>query len=472
MAAVPPRTRREFLTDTAKVAAAALLASCSTGVSTRERAFPTYRPSEFDPIARLDTRWPIKRVVYVFLENRSFDHLFGRFPGVDGATVGVSDGKEVPLRPAAQWLAGDLPHHYDAAVTSINRGKMDGFGQDDVSDYFAYTQDREEDVPNYWRWAREFVLSDNFFSSALGNSYPQHLYLVAGTSAGTFDSPQDIEPSRRRGRLYKTWGCDGNQSRYLVVRRSDGSTHKAFGGCWDVPTVGDQLRERGIDWRFYSSPWYQVGYIWNAYAAIGRYIHDPALWNRHIADTADVVADARAGNLPAVTWVVPRYELSEHPPYSTCYSHNWVTSLVNGIMRSPVWKHTAIFLTWDEWGGFYDHVVPPKVDQIGLGLRVPMLVISPYAKRGYIDDARGEFSSPLKFIADNWGLPYLTDRIRGTHNFEHVFDFTRKPRDPDPRPPMGHCLGDPLDTFVDANEWPDQFDHYKKPIGIHGYQGK
>ncbi|HEY5904443.1 MAG TPA: alkaline phosphatase family protein, partial [Actinomycetota bacterium] len=133
---------------------------------------------------------------------------------------------------------------------------------------------------------------------------------------------------------------------------------------------------------------------------------------------------------PAVTWITPRFELSDHPPYSTGHAHNWVSEIVNSIMRSPMWEHTAIFITWDEWGGFYDPVLPPAVDDLGLGVRVPLLTISPYTERGVIDTEIGEFSTPLRFISDNWGLPYLTPRIEKTHSFEHVFNFKKKPRDP------------------------------------------
>ena len=125
-------------------------------------------------------------------------------------------------------------------------------------------------------------------------------------------------------------------------------------------------------------------------------------------------------------------------------------------MESDDWEHTAIFLTWDEWGGFYDHVPPPTVDDIGFGFRVPMLVISPYARKGYVDDAEGEFSSPLRFISDNWGLPYLTERIERTHNFEHTFAFERNPRtDAQPSPPIAHCYGDPFEyPGDDYPGWP------------------
>ena len=140
--------------------------------------------------------------------------------------------------------------------------------------------------------------------------------------------------------------------------------------------------------------------------------------------------DIEANRLPAVTWATPRFELSDHPPFSTAHAHNWVTQIVNAVMRSDMWEHTAIFLTWDEWGGFYDPVLPEQLDHVGLGMRVPLLTISPYTRRGLIDTEPGEFSTPLKFISDNWGLPYLSQRIEETHAFEHVFDFSKRPRDP------------------------------------------
>jgi phospholipase C len=121
-----------------------------------------------------------------------------------------------------------------------------------------------------------------------------------------------------------------------------------------------------------------------------------------------------------------------------------VTGVVNAIMESPMWPHSAVFVTWDEWGGFYDHVPPPRVDLSGLGIRVPMLVISPYAKRGYVDHTVGEFCAPLKFVQDNWFLAHHTSRIRWSHNFSHVFDFPRPPRPPDPGRRLAHATGDPF----------------------------
>src|SRR5207248_1254327 len=151
-------SRREFLERSFAAAAGSALAGCSFGSAAAPPASPRVYPSQPNASPTrvrpedLDTRWPIKRVVYVMLENRSFDHLFGRFPGVNGATTGDNAGKEVPLVRAPQWLPGDLPHEWDNAVQALNGGKMDGFAQGPVGGYYAYSQLHPSDVPNYWPW--------------------------------------------------------------------------------------------------------------------------------------------------------------------------------------------------------------------------------------------------------------------------------------------------------------------------------
>ena len=143
--------------------------------------------------------------------------------------------------------------------------------------------------------------------------------------------------------------------------------------------------------------------------------------------------------MPPVTWISPRYEVSEHPQFSFCAGENWSTQVINAIMKSPIWKNTAIFVTWDDYGGFYDHVALPQVDDFGFGIRVPLLVISPYALKGEIDHHLGEFSSVLRFIEDNWQLGRLTGRDRAAKNLSYDFDFTQEPRRPDPLPLRTDC---------------------------------
>jgi phospholipase C len=155
-----------------------------------------------------------------------------------------------------------------------------------------------------------------------------------------------------------------------------------------------------------------------------------------------VVGDIQHNELPPVTWITPRFELSEHPEYSFCHGENWTTQVVDAIMRSPMWKDTAIFITWDDYGGFYDHVPPPNIDRMGFGFRVPMLVLSPYAIDGKVSHEEGEFSSVIRFIEDNWSLrPYLTRRDRDATPMLSAFDFTQSPRPPDPLPLRTDCTG-------------------------------
>jgi len=386
-------------------------------------------PKVEDPTPEIDTATPIKRVIYVMLENRSFNNLFGRFPGVRGTTVGVEAGKERPLITCPDWLPGDLPHDRAAYLTCLNGGSLDGFGIGAFGPTYAYSVMQERQIPNYWKWAREYALSDNFFASAAGPSYGNHYYFIAGQSGGVIDNPENIETRFDDGKKYKSWGCDaiGNDV-FVFVKDGEGNLTK-HDTCFNFPTVGEQLTGAGVDWAFYSAVPGQPGYFWNAYNGIANVFHTDQ-WHQHMRSVDTLVQDVQAGTLPAVTWVTPRFELSDHPPYSTGHCHNWITDIVNAVMKSDQWEHTAIFLTWDEWGGFYDSVPPPQVDDIGLGIRVPLLTISPYTRRGLIDTERGEFSSPLRFIADNWGLDYLTPRIAKTHNFEHVFDVKNGPRPP------------------------------------------
>ncbi|HEX9376059.1 MAG TPA: alkaline phosphatase family protein [Actinomycetota bacterium] len=400
--------------------------------------------------AGVDTRWPVKHVVYLMLENRSFNHLFGAYPGVsDGTRVGVVAGKEVPLITAPEWLPGDLPHDRAAALIDVHGGRMDGFAmytKDNVPAVdFAMSLHERDTMANWWHWAENFVLCDRFFASANSASYPNHLYMIAGTSGGAFDNPEQTPQmlkSRRDRGLAKTWGCDAPEGAKVVIQ--DYETGKIVPGtddtrpCFTFDTQGQQLSRKHVDWAFYAANERETGYIWNAYTAIDG-VFNTELWDDHIRDVDVLVRDIKANRLPSVTWVTPRYELSDHPPYSTIWAQNWATQVINAIMRSPMWRSTAIFVTWDEWGGTYDSVEPPRVDALGLGVRVPMLVISPWANRGMIDHEVGEFSSPNRFIADNFDLDHLTDRVRNTHNFEHVFDFhrpTKKLLAPDPLPPL------------------------------------
>lgn len=402
------------------------------------------RPERTDAAA-IDTRWPIKHVVFVIKENRTTDHLFGRFPGVDGVTEGYDGDRLRPLTPPLDRLPDDIPHCYECAIESWNEGRMNNFARVEEGDLYAYTQMQgRQDLPNYWRWAEEFALSDNFFASAQGPSFPNHLFTIAAQSGGTHFNPDQAQSrvtifTQETG-LAKSWGCDSLEEAFVEVVDSEGQLEKVP-PCFDFETEADLLDRAEIPWGYYAAWNDQRGYVWSAFSAIERVRMNPEVWQRHIFPVDNFVADVEDGRLAPVTWVTPRYEVSEHPEWSFCHGENWTTEIVNSIMRSEFWKDTAIFITWDDYGGFYDHVPPPQVDDFGFGFRVPLLTISPYAKPGYIDSQLGEFSSVLRFIEDNWGLSQLTHRDRDAFNLSYLFDFDQEPREPFELPMREDCQG-------------------------------
>jgi phospholipase C len=413
---------------------------------------PPGRPERVDA-SRFETRWPIKHVVFVIKENRTTDHLFGRFPGVNGVTHGLDGARRRPLTAPLDRIPDDIPHCYECAIESWNEGRMDNFARTEQGDLYAYTQMQgREDLPNYWRWAEEFALSDNFFASAQGPSFPNHLFTIAAQSGGTHFNPNQDQArvtlfTQETG-LAKSWGCDALEEAYVEVVDSEGQVEQVP-PCFDFLTEADLLDGAGIPWAYYAAWNDQRGYVWSAFSAIERVRMHPEVWQRHIFPVDDFVADVEDGRLAPVTWVTPRYEVSEHPEWSFCHGENWTTEIVNAVMRSPFWKDTAIFITWDDYGGFYDHVAPPQVDDFGFGFRVPLLTISPYAKPGYVDSQLGEFSSVLRFIEDNWGLSQLTHRDRDAFNLSYVFDFEQEPREPLPLPLRDDCAG-PIFSQPDA----------------------
>ena len=392
-------------------------------------------PSSHQSTHGSDTRWPIKHVVFLIKENRTFDNLFGTFPGADGVTFGYDQGVRRALTPGTDGSIGseDIPHCYVCSRTAWDHGKMDGFNQGTVSDRWSYTQLHGPQLPNYWHWAKEFLLGDRFFSSAQGPSFPNHLYAISAQSGGAHDNP------RRTGafRSSNTFGCDAPAGQTVTVVDSEGH-EKQVRPCFNFSTEGDLLNKAKIDWAYYAANPDQLGYIWSAYSAISH-IRETPQWHRHVLPVDNLITDINKDRLPPVTWVAPRYEVSEHPQYNFCLGENWSTRVIDAIMRSPMWKDTAIFVTWDDYGGFYDHVPPLQVDNFGFGIRVPLLVISPYARTGVIDHHLGEFSSVLRFIEDNWGLRQLTARDGAANDLSYDFDFGQKPRPPDPLSLRTNC---------------------------------
>ena len=385
-------------------------------------------PKSTAPNSKNDGIGLIQHVVFIIKENRTFDNYFGTFPGANGATSGpISTGQVIPLGPSPDFTYPlDPEHDFGGAVEGMDGGKMDLFdliGAGNVNgNFLAYTQFSQADIPNYFAYAQNFVLADQMFSSIKSDSFTNHLYTVAAQSNGAIAFKTTGRPHGNVG-----WGCDNPEVTGLLLDAQGNLSQTP--ACWDFQTLADSLQNIGVSWTFYAPPKGQVGYNFSTLASI-NHIFNSSLWTTNVAPDTQFATDAANGNLPAVSWLVNGKQ-NDHPNgCGTCDSENWTVNTVNAIMQGPDWNSTAIFITWDDFGGFYDHVPPPAVDALGLGPRVPMLIISPYAKQGYISHTQYEFSSVLKFIEELYGLPPLTARDANANDTTDSFDFTQAPRQP------------------------------------------
>jgi phospholipase C len=369
--------------------------------------------------------YPIKHIIIIDKENRSFDEMFGRFPGADGATTArLGSGRVVPLGTTPSRMLRDISHSGASAKLAVDGGKMDlfdqlpGAWQDGTN--IALTQLRASQIVNYWRYADAFTLDDRFFSTIMGPSFPNHLITVAATSGNTIDNP--------RGQVVRAWGCDSGPNSLVNGITPDGKPFVTK-PCFDFQTLPDLLQRYHISWTYYAPRQFTFGYVWNSLDAI-KHIRYSSLWDTNVRPDTSFISDVRGGHLPQVSWLVTDVQQSDHPPASICVGQRWTVSVINAVMKSKFWKNTAIFLTWDDFGGFYDHVAPPHQDSISLGPRVPAIVISPYARPHFIDHSQLEFDSFLRFIEDDYQLPSLTTRDANAASMLSSFDFKQKPLAP------------------------------------------
>ncbi|HEV3278241.1 MAG TPA: alkaline phosphatase family protein [Terriglobia bacterium] len=372
---------------------------------------------------QLDFNSAIQHIVFIIKENRTFDEVFGNFPGATGTnTATLSTGQVVMLGHTPDRVPRDLGHHFWDATTAIDNGKMDGFNLiDDFGnqcsvngDYLCLTQFSQTDVQNYFSYASYFTLAEGMFSSLQGPSFPNHLYTIAAQSGGVVDNPPTTT----------MWGCDAAPGITVPVIDTSGNLTNQY-PCFDFQTLADLLEGAGISWKYYA----QSGSIWNAYNAI-NHIRNTSLWTTNFAPETHFATDAENGQLPAVSWLVAPEDESEHPEASTCDGQNWTVDRINSVMQGSDWGSTAIFLAWDDFGGFYDHVPPPAADQYGLGLRVPLVIISPFAKPANISSTTYEFASFLKFVEERFDLPPLTSRDANANDMLDSFDFLQTPLPP------------------------------------------
>ncbi len=453
------KTRNIFSFTLAFLVATVFLASCSN---------PTPGQSQSQSNSNTGIH-KIKHIVVIMQENRSFDTYFGTYPGADGIpmqngvpTVCVNDPQTHQcVRPYhnPNDLNGGGPHGQSNATADINGGKMDGFiaqaeqgrkGCVDVTnpictnsksiDVMGYHDARE--IPNYWAYAQHFVLQDHMFEPNASWSLPAHLFMVSAWSA---TCTRQGDPMSCQNALQNPGGSKAKRNNadyawtdltYLLYKNNI-----SWGYYLDQGTEADCPNDQMVC----TEPQQKVKVpsIWNPLPRFDTVKQDGQLGN--IQDISNFYTAAKNGTLPAVSWVVPDGKNSEHPPALVSTGQSYVTGIINAIMHSSDWSSTAIFLSWDDWGGFYDHVVPPTVDQNGYGLRVPGLVISPYAKQGYIDHQTLSFDAYLKFIEDDFlsgqrldpktdgrpdPRPTVRENVSILGNLINDFDFNQTPRAP------------------------------------------
>ncbi|GAC1343335.1 MAG: acid phosphatase [Candidatus Dormibacteria bacterium] len=491
------RFRRPRLLLAVNLATAVALTACAGSLSSASGT-----PSATAPNGGIHT---IKHVVVIMQENRSFDSYFGTYPGANGLpskngqfTVCNPDpasGRCVAPYHDSADVNGGGPHGALNSVADVNGGKLDGFQasaekgsrgcgnandpactNSTTPDVMGYHDARE--IPNYWAYAQNFVLQDAMFEPNSSWSLPAHLFEVSEWSAKcSADTPTSCTDELTNPGYHSPTASPAAAPAPAPAGRPG---HAGRGGAADARNNGIYpwtdltylLHKDNVSWGYYvmsgTEPDCQdaseqtcpgvtqkatTPSIWNPLPRFDDVKADGQLGN--VQDLDNFTTQAKNGTLPAVSWLAPSGNVSEHPPGAVSAGQAYVTGLVNAVMQGPDWNSTAIFLTWDDWGGFYDHVVPPDVDAEGYGLRVPGIVISPYAKKGYIDHQALSFDAFAKFIEDDFlggqrldpatdgrpdSRPGVRENAPQLGNLVSDFDFSQAPRAPlvlSPHPPPG-----------------------------------
>jgi phospholipase C len=440
----------------------------------------------------------IKHIVIIMQENRSFDSYFGTFPGALGyprnahgqITVCVPDPlRHTCVRPYhdPNDINAGGPHMAVDARADINHGRMNGFiasvesGHPDTDqlacgvlklpptcvDVMGYHDARE--IPNYWAYARNFVLQDRMFEPTASWSLVSHLYMMSAWSASCINGTEAftcstnlVQPDTEDNTVLSIGGDPLAALQGLLTRSdADDRAHSTAPPDYGWTDITYLLHQDHVSWRYYITQGTEPDCANGAMTCtpIAQNVKTPEIWNplpdfatvhqdqqlgNIVADT-QFFRDAYHGTLPAVSWLIPSGDNSEHPPGRISLGQDHVTRAINAIMSGKDWASTAIFLAWDDWGGFYDHMKPPAIDGEGYGLRVPAMVISPYARRGFIDHHVLSFDAYLKFIEDDFlsgqrldpltdGRPDPRPDVRENEpilgNLIREFDFTQTPRRP------------------------------------------
>jgi phospholipase C len=383
----------------------------------------------------------IQHIVVIFQENRTPDNLF-QDPvlisrGADIVQKGInSHGHTVPLSPIDLANNYDLRHSHAAFVkmcdlnAATGQCKMDGAP---TTPHSAFMYVKPSDVLPYFQMAEQYTFGDRMFQTNQGPSFPAHQFIISGTSAPTvgstsFAAENPVNVSEGRP------GCIAAATEFVRLIDPSGSESGTVYPCFEHPTLTDELDKKGVTWSYYTPG---PNTIWTGPNAIqhmcGPDANDTAcvgsIWKNHVVlSETQVLTDVSGNKLPQVSWVIPSRHNSDHGGITGANDGpSWVAAVVNAIGNSPYWADTAIFITWDDWGGWYDHVAPKLINSYEYGFRVPLIVVSPYAKAGYISHVTHDFGSILKFIEETYGLPSLGYADAPADDLSDCFDYSQNP---------------------------------------------
>jgi len=448
------------------------LAGCSTvavNSSGLSPVVPTAPPSTAGNLTSDDEGFRrLKHVVVIYLENHSFDNLYGEFPGANGlanaprATQVDSLGKPfavLPTPPGGEFPSNlpnapfnieqyipigvnspDLVHRFYQEQAQIDRGKMDKFAAISDAKGLVMGYYHTANLPLAAEAARN-TLCDNFFHGAFGGSFLNHIYFISAQVPTFANAPQAMHAQLdQNGALVRDGavtpdGYDVNTT-FSVNAPHPSTIPSAFlVPNQTFPTIGDRLSEKNVSWAWYSGGWADAlaghadslfQFHHQPFAYFANFADGTAAKAEHLKDETEFIAAARAGTLPAVSFVKPVGEVNEHPGYANVKSgEEHVVELLEALRSNPQWNETAVIITYDENGGFWDHIAPPVIDRWGPGSRVPTFVISPLAKHGYVDHNTYDTSSILALIEHRWGLAPLSTRDAGANDMHAAFDFAQ-----------------------------------------------
>jgi phospholipase C len=414
-------------------ALAVLLASCGGGGPGAGSLPVSVGAQPFGPSGK------IKHVVIVVQENRSFNDLFYGYPGAKTARYGYDTyGHKIRLKPVGLETSWDINHSsYDFIAACNGLGsipgtncQMNGFDNEswgcgrngfpacpNANPPYSYVPHAE--TTPYFDIASQYVLADQMYASNFdASSFISHQYIISAQAESAVNYP------------YGAWGCPGGSGDMVAMVGPQRQVPDGYEvACWNPKTLGDELDGAGISWAYYAVSYGAYPGIWSAYQAI-KHIYDSPEWKKDvISQPSQFLSDVRHGKLRSVSWVTPTWPNSDHAGSGSNTGPSWVASVVNAVGKSKYWDSTAMFVFWDDYGGWYDPEPPAYADYDGLGIRIPMLVISPYAKKGYVSHVHYEHGSILRFVEDQFGLGRLaaSDK-RATSPAKDCFDFNQPPR--------------------------------------------